>query len=410
MSYEYNGFKKNSSQILNSIINVDLHIHSILSKYKEGKIKRKDGTEIGIVDESDFNHIDTLLRSLNKNNINMFSFTDHNRFNLDLFEKTCELIETTGAYPNIKCLLPGVEFDVQIEEGKDSCHIITIFDAKNHNDLLKIESSINKKDYFLDTREKYYDLKKFEMLMKEIGLNTIFIACQRKSLDNPSGGANSISDSVSDVYEFLKVGFINALEYQKSNVEGMLLNNLKDFPKQMGLVCGSDCHQWSAYPLHDELDKNINNKRCFSIKALPTYLGLLLALTSPETRFRRKSNEKAYYDGIKIGDRPIPLSDGINVIVGENGSGKSTLLSAICGKNKLESYQKKLLTNNKINVEQNTIKNQYVPQNFIIEMSKTSKQLFPNSQFNNVDNTIFENNINQYSSDLMKYIIMFLNI
>ena len=404
MSYEYNGFRKNRDQTLNTIINVDLHIHSIKSKYKEGKIKRDDGTEIGIVNESDFNHIDVLLAHLDNNNINMFAFTDHNRFNRDLFEKTAELIETTDKYKNIMCLLPGVEFDVQIEQGKDTCHIITIFDAKSNDDLLKIENNIKKKEYYLATKDEYYDLNKFEMLMKEIGLNTIFIACQRKSLDNPSGGANSISDSVSDIYEFLKVGFINALEYQKSNVEGMLLNNLKDFPKQMGLVCGSDCHQWSVYPLHDETDKNTKNKRFFSIKALPTYLGLLLALTSPETRFRRKTNEKAYYDGVTIDGMAIPLSDGINVIIGENGSGKSTLLSAICGKAKLETYQKKLLENNKINVEPNTIKNQYIPQNAIIEKSKASDRLFPDSQFNNVDNTIFEKNINKYSTDLMNYI------
>lgn len=88
------------------------------------------------------------------------------------------------------------------------------FDAKSNADLEKIESSIKKKEYYLDSKEKYYDLNMFEMLMKEIGLNTIFIACQRKSLDNPSGGANSISDSVSDIYEFLQVGFINALEHQ----------------------------------------------------------------------------------------------------------------------------------------------------------------------------------------------------
>ena len=248
------------------------------------------------------------------------------------------------------------------------------------------------------------------MLMKEIGLNTIFIACQRKSLDNPTGGANSVSDSVSDVYEFLKVGFINALEYQKSIVEGMLLNNLKDFPKQIGLVCGSDCHQWSVYPLHDELDPNTSNKRFFTIKSLPTYLGLLLALTSPETRFRRKINENAYYDGINVEGKTISLSDGINVIIGENGSGKSTLLSAICGNKKLETYQKKLLSNNNIVVEPNTIKNIYVPQNFIIEQSKTSEQLFPNSQFKDVDNNIFEKNIYQYCADLLGYISKSINL
>ena len=401
MSYEYDGFSKNSEQVLNSLINVDLHIHSIFSKYKEGTIKRDDGTEIGIVDASDFNHIDVLLKKLDDNNINLFAFTDHNRFSQELYEKTCEIIETSGKYNNIKCLLPGVEFDVQIEEGKKSCHIITIFDAKNHDDLVKIESSIN--NNLLNSKNDFYKLVDFEILMKAIGLNTIFIACQRKNMDNPKGGSNCISDSVSDVYEFLKVGFINALEYQKSNVEGMLLNNLNDFPRQMGLVCGSDCHQWEAYPLHDEKDPNINNKRYFSVKALPTYLGLLLALTSPETRFRRSTDSREYFDGVKIDDVKIPLSEGINVIIGENGSGKSTLLSAI-GNERLEPYQRKLLKNNNIVVDNNSINKKYVSQNYIINQTKNSEKLFPDTLFSDLDNSVFEKEVKDYANDLMKYI------
>lgn len=407
MSYEYNGFGKNSEQILNSLINVDLHIHSIFSKYKEGTIKRDDGTEVGIVDASDFEHIDVLLKKLDNNNINLFAFTDHNRFSQDLYEKTCEIIETSGKYNNIKCLLPGVEFDVQIEKGKKSCHIITIFDARNHDDLVRIEASINNNQ--LKSETDFYELTAFEMLMKNIGLNTIFIACQRKDMDNPKGGANCISDSVSDIYEFLKVGFINALEYQKSNVEGMLLNNLKDFPRNMGLVCGSDCHQWEVYPLHDETDKNINIKRFFTIKSLPTYLGLLLALTSPETRFRRSCEAKEYFDGFEYGDNKIPLSDGINVIIGENGSGKSTLLSAI-GNEKLAPYQKKLLQQNKVAVGNNGINKRYVPQNYIINQTKNSKQLFPDALFSELDNSAFEKAIKDYSNDLMKYVSTCINL
>ena len=401
MSYIFDGFSKNSEQFLNNFINVDLHIHSIFSKYKEGKIKRQDGSEIGIVDDSDFSHIDVLLKKLNDNNINMFAFTDHNRFSQELYENTCEIIETSGKYNNIKCLLPGVEFDVKIEDGKKNCHIITIFDAKNHNDLVKIETAIMANP--LTSKNDYYSLIDFENLMKSIGLNTIFIACQRKDLDNPSGGANCISNSVSDVYEFLKVGFINALEYQKSNVEGMLLNNLEDFPREMGLVCGSDCHQWEAYPLHDETDKNTSNKRFFTIKALPTFLGLLLAVLSPKTRFRRKKNDRDYYDGIMKDNERIPLSSGINVIIGENGSGKSTLLQAI-GNEKLESYQKKLLKNNCIQVDTNSIAKEFVCQNQIIKESNNSEKLFSDSLFSEVDNTIFEKETKLYANALYEYI------
>lgn len=406
MSYEYDGFKSNSNQLLSSLINVDLHIHSIESKYKEKKTIKKNGKNINIVDDSTIDNIDVLLTKLNEKKINMFSFTDHNRFSIDLFEKTCEIIEKEKKYNNIKCLLPGVEFDVQIEDGKNKCHIITIFDARSHNDLEKISSSINEKKIF--DENGFYNLYDFEMLMKKIGLNTIFIACQRKDLNNPSGGANCISDSVDDIYDFLKVGFINALEYQKSNVEGMLLNNLKDFPRQMGLVCGSDCHQWEAYPLHDETDTATNNKRYFTIKALPTFLGLLFALTSPNTRFKRKMVNQKKYDCFKFNDKIIPISEGINVIIGENGSGKSTLLKAI-GNQKLESYQTDLLKKYEINCKKTVIPSKFISQNEIIDRNKKNN-LFSSDLFKEINYSEFENSIKNFSNNLMEYLLRKIKI
>lgn len=41
--------------------------------------------------------------------------------------------------------MPGVEFDVQIEEDKPSCHIIAIFDDKDETKVKRIEDVINTK-------------------------------------------------------------------------------------------------------------------------------------------------------------------------------------------------------------------------------------------------------------------------
>ena len=89
---------------LSNIINIDLHIHSSESSYKEKK---------GYVDESNINNIEILLKNLNINNINMFAITDHNRFNYELYDYEelgrgePEIIETgrmitTGEYGGIK--------------------------------------------------------------------------------------------------------------------------------------------------------------------------------------------------------------------------------------------------------------------------------------------------------------------
>lgn len=388
--------------MLNEIINVDLHIHSEASAYKEGKIKKRDGSEIGIVDDSTVKNIDIILNKLDSNFINLFSFTDHNRFDSNLYKIAQRKIKEKNR-EHLKNIVAGVEFDVKFEQAKKSCHIITIFDTKNDGDLDKISKEIEA-DKLLD-KSDVYTLSRFEMLMKKINLNTIFIACQRKALDNPNGGTNSISNSINDIYEFLKVGFISALEYQKSNVEGMLKENLKDFPKEIGLVCGSDCHQWSVYPKHDELENNPNKKWYFSIKALPTFLGLLLSLSSPKTRFSRANNYNNYIHYFTYENQQIPLSSGINAIIGENGSGKSTLLSLLSNE-KLLKYQKELLKNSKIEFNQdNSNEVKSVMQNEIIKRNNnTNNNLFKDEKFNDIDNSKFEDLIKNYSSQLFKYI------
>ena len=57
--------------MLSNIINVDLHIHSKASAYKE---------EDGFVDNEITENLPVLFRALNEKNINHFSITDHNRF------------------------------------------------------------------------------------------------------------------------------------------------------------------------------------------------------------------------------------------------------------------------------------------------------------------------------------------
>jgi PHP family Zn ribbon phosphoesterase len=105
--------------VLSTIINVDLHIHSKISEYKEIP---------GLVDESDSQHLNVLLAALNKNGINFFAFSDHNRFDSDLFNKAKQIIDSeNNPYPSIKNIVPSVEFDVQIDEGHEPCHILVIF-------------------------------------------------------------------------------------------------------------------------------------------------------------------------------------------------------------------------------------------------------------------------------------------
>lgn len=62
--------------MLNEIINIDLHIHSRSSQYKEAD---------GFVKDETPENLCILLDALNENNINLFSITDHNRFDIDIY-------------------------------------------------------------------------------------------------------------------------------------------------------------------------------------------------------------------------------------------------------------------------------------------------------------------------------------
>lgn len=70
------------------MIKFDLHIHSSASAYKEDK---------AIVDNSTTANAECLLEKLNENNVTLFSITDHNRFNVELYCKLDELLRTKKA-------------------------------------------------------------------------------------------------------------------------------------------------------------------------------------------------------------------------------------------------------------------------------------------------------------------------
>lgn len=386
---------------LSPFIKVDLHIHTIESQYKDK----------GIVDQSDEEHLDVILSALNKYNINLFSFADHNRFNEGIYNKAVEILESDeghSKYPNLMNILPSVEFDVQIDSKKNPCHILTVFDAKDKSERRKIREAIEKDK--LIKREEYYELDRFVALLKEIGLSTILIASQRKALENRSPDTQSnISDSCEDVVEFLKTGFISALEYQKPNVEGILNNSLSDFDESVkpALVADSDCHEWSAYPYHDSKNKQASKSWCFEIKSQPTFLGLLMAVTSPQTRFKREKSSIPYIKSFEFNGQRHLLSPGFNAIIGENGSGKSTLLSLISPtiSDSKEQYIQKIKKDNKISVERDGDYSslvKYIKQGDLVNQSKKNNLFINDVSCPGVDNSTFKQSVENYSRLLLE--------
>lgn len=376
------------------MIKFDLHIHSIASSYKE---------EAGMVDESTTENVGSLLRKLNDNDVSLFSVTDHNRFNSELYIRVDDILNSAeNSYSKVKNIVAGVEFDVQFDDDMRKCHIITIFDAKNKpENYYKIESEINKN--LIQSKDGAYTRKEFEELLQKIGLNVILIACQRSGLDRKKGKHSSLSESVYNTEEFLSTGYIDALEFQSPNVEGILKNNLKDIPSYIGLATGSDCHEWSAYPYHDQKHKNMNFSHS-KANILPTFKGLVMAFTSPKTRVNCSDNTNPFFiNNIIINDDRIPLVNGVNVIIGENGSGKSTLLNLLKGDTS-QSYVKELIRKNNMEICDNGVeKINFIAQGSIVEKFNKGT-LFSDNLYKSVDHTDFENAYRKYAEQIYEYI------
>lgn len=381
-----------------SVIKIDLHIHSKASEYKESN---------GIVAQSTKENISVLLSKLNENKVALFSITDHNRFDSELYEVLIRALNTPdNPYPFVKGILAGIEFDVKLEEGMEKCHIIAVFNAKNDTEKLKhIENVIDSNR--LLKRDEAYSKEKFQDILIKIGLDTILIASQSKDIHNHNGKHNALSDSVSDVEEIIKVGYINALEFQKPKVEGILINNLNNLSLPIPLFSGSDCHDWNHYPYHDAVNQN---KEFHHIKAkiLPTFKGLLMAVTSPETRFNCRDNlNQVFFDNVCFGDKIVPIVNGLNAIIGENGSGKTTLLKLINGKTN-DTYVKKLVTDNNLKVKADieATKIKYIQQGDIIRKfnDNTLFKAEEGNSFIELNSSAFKEAYSDYARDLKNVI------
>lgn len=383
--------------MLNEIIKIDLHIHSCASAYKDGDI----------VKQSTIENLDTLITKLNENQISLCSVTDHNRFNYELYKALKNKIKVnTGS---VECNLPGIEFDVILEAEKPKCHIIAIFDDSNDESICLIEEKIFKTRE-LSHKDDSYTLNEFEKIIKSIGLNVILIVHQRQGIDNDNENTASLSGAIENPSEFIKVGFIDCLEYNYPRVEGIVKSSLRDVGLSFPIITGSDCHEWECYPYHDRNTKKVS--RDFTkIKCLPTFKGLLMAITSFNTRVNRNiNNNKHYIKTISVNDVDYPLSNGINAIIGDNGSGKSLLASFLAGNP--ERVYKKLIEENKIKIQYNDASFQqnsinYIKQGEIIEQVRNGNLFDDNDKvyFDDISTKdVFAIQIKKYFDNIYYYV------
>lgn len=307
---------------------IDLHIHSAASVVTKDKGKKE-------LSDCDKDHVNVLLRGLEAHGINMCAITDHDCFDKDLY---FALKEREGdGYLNK--VLPGIEFSVSIRaDGKKPTvvHIVAIFDDR-HPDLIdgiaEVVCDENGKPRYDDLNNGAFTEDGFAKVLRDIGLNAVLIgheksAGQEAKRDVSSLGANCAS-------EVILTEFVDAVEIRNKRRELDIKRLIETYPKDaVPFVVGSDCHDWATYPGKEGGEISFS-----SLKCLPTFEGLLMAITDPsrikvgDCSFFSASSSKLDSLELSIDGKcfDIPLSPGINAIIGDNSIGKSMMIHRITG-------------------------------------------------------------------------------
>ena len=319
------------NKIVESGLKIDLHIHSCFSSKKDGK-KVKNNTK---------ETLPLLVKKLNENEVNICSITDHDTFSYELYS---ELKKSESEDNTILKVLPGVEFSVKFEHSKEEkvIHVVTIFSDNDETKVKNIESIL--KDFPTSSDGSYSETKFIEIL-RTIDIDTILIAHQKNSLTSKKPRANDANSLGEEkFFEFVYTDYFEAFEFKNKRNEIINKNYFLDKPLENDLcfVTGTDCHVWDVYPKEDRRDNHNDSFPYTYVKCLPTFRGLVMAMTDV-SRLKRVNSffnvDKHCLDKIIIKDKAnkspfrIPLSRGINVIIGDNSIGKSMLLHALTGYN-----------------------------------------------------------------------------
>lgn len=386
----------NDNNIVKKLNKVDFHIHSVAST--------KDG------DKVEFNTIDNINVLVNKlidNGISMAAITDHNAFDIDMYNKFKSFEGN-----KLNKVLPGIEFDVEFEGQR--IHIITIFNDADHSKIEKIPRILAETP-FDNKKKNAYTEKTYKDILKQVDTNVLLIAHQKSGIR-----ANCQNENLSKIGEnefdyIIGIDYFDAVEFRSGKVEGIL----KDYKKEKDLdnlryITGTDCHDWSVYPQQDKKDKS--DIQYSYLKCLPTFKGLVMSLTdSKRVTTAYYELKQPFIDNINLSvngnQYTIPLSQGLNVIIGDNSIGKSLILEclidstfsnikSISKKNGYKSYMKNLKLKIDSFSKEEVKKIHYDCQGKIRELFQSGTKLldipFFKNKFKKLDNTLIENKVMDY--------------
>ncbi|MCQ2911024.1 MAG: hypothetical protein MJ244_02450 [Clostridia bacterium] len=300
---------------------IDLHIHSP---------KSNDVIQNDYLTE-EFS-CENLLKKLIDNSINIFSITDHNCLNVELYKELNELCVRT----NINYIV-GSEisiYDTNINERP--IHCLCFFDTY---DLDKINKTINEMFNNIDLinrnkKENYPDITKAFKCFSENDVRNVLLIPhfnnKHSSIPSSDRAVDYLNQLCFDAYEDAN----NISQIQKS-LKIYLENGYEDFP----FVAFSDNHNLKRYPENKEGEIGLS---CYilgsieypfnSIKTAFQEAKLRISL-SKISGVRSIEKPKLYVDSLKLNGEIFNLSPYQNSIIGRFGSGKSLLYTKIVNGN-----------------------------------------------------------------------------
>lgn len=307
-------------------LKLDLHIHSYFSSAKDGKKVAKNTLE----------NLPILVEKLNENAVNICAITDHDAFSNELYVALKQEEQADGT---IQKVLPGVEFSVRFigRSGEETVHVIAIFDDSDGSKVQHIETILKTKRPDICGS---YSEESFLAILREISVDTILIAHQKNTLSSATTRKNDANSLGNDKFlELVYSDYFEAYEFKNRRNEIINKNYLvtSGLEEEIRFVTGTDCHDWTVYPREDKSDTVAEFPYTYA-KCLPTFKGLVMAVTD-HLRLKRVDSffnvDKFTLDAIRLSfgsqEETIPLSKGINVIIGDNSIGKSMILHAITG-------------------------------------------------------------------------------
>ena len=192
--------------------------------------------------------------------------------------------------------------------------------------------SCYKKTIAAYTKRDYFEI------LSDINIDFIMIAHQKKTpTSQHKPQANDVMSLGKEMFnELVFMDYFDAYEFRnkKNEIFNKVYSVENNVEEKLRFLTGSDCHRWEYYPYSEESEK-IEFKFTY-IKSLPSFKGLAMAVTDHHRIELENSfynpNEK-YFKEVVVDidgkENVIPLSKGLNVIIGDNSIGKSLFLYAI---------------------------------------------------------------------------------